>query len=229
LVAALDCKVPNNVLEVSGNLGYRDFLTVGILVKKLVVKDPANPVELIKDNWIYIQDPDVIAGRLQIFNNWSPFMVKDPDTVWVGVEYFCKESDELWTRPDQELSALAKMELEKIGIIRQADVLDTTVARMEKAYPAYFGSYGRFGEVREYLDRFENLFLIGRNGMHRYNNQDHSMLAAMTVVDNILACRVDKSNIWEVNTEDEYHEEKKPEEPQNSLSQPSTVPQLEHS
>ena len=229
LVAALDCKVPDNVLEVSGNLGYRDFLTVGILVKKLVVKDPANPVGLIKDNWIYIQDPDVIAGRLQIFNNWSPFMVKDPDTVWVGVEYFCKESDELWTRPDQELSALAKMELEKIGIIRQADVLDTTVARMEKAYPAYFGSYGRFGEVREYLDRFENLFLIGRNGMHRYNNQDHSMLAAMTVVDNILASRMDTSNIWEVNTENEYHEEKKPEEPQNSLSQPSTVPQLEHS
>ncbi len=229
LVAALDCKVPANVLEVSGNLGYRDFLTVGILAKKLVVKDPANPVGLIKDNWIYIQDPDVIAGRLQIFNNWSPFMVKDPETVWVGVEYFCKESDELWNRSDEELSALAKRELEKIGIIRQCDVLDTTVARMEKAYPAYFGSYDRFGEVREYVDRFENLFLIGRNGMHRYNNQDHSMLAAMTVVDNILAGRVGKANIWEVNTESEYHEEKKPEEPRKSVSEPATLPQLENS
>jgi protoporphyrinogen oxidase len=229
LVAALDCKVPENVLEVSGNLGYRDFLTVGILVKKLVVKDPGNRAGLIKDNWIYIQDPEVKAGRLQIFNNWSPFMVKDPQTVWVGVEYFCKEQDELWKRPDEELSALAKMELEKIGIIRQSDVLDTTVARMEKAYPAYLGSYGRFGEVREYLDRFENLFLIGRNGMHRYNNQDHSMLAAMTAVDNILACHTDKANIWEVNTEDEYHEEKKPEEAQKVLSKPSTIPQLENS
>lgn len=156
-------------------------------------------------------------------------MVKDPETVWVGVEYFCKESDELWNRSDEELSALAKRELEKIGIIRQCDVLDTTVARMEKAYPAYFGSYDRFGEVREYVDRFENLFLIGRNGMHRYNNQDHSMLAAMTVVDNILAGRVGKANIWEVNTESEYHEEKKPEEPRKSVSEPATLPQLENS
>jgi protoporphyrinogen oxidase len=195
----------------------------------LVVKDPSNPVGLIKDNWIYIQDPDVIAGRLQIFNNWSPFMVKDADTVWVGVEYFCKESDEMWNRPDQEMTALAKLELEKIGIIRQSDVLDATVARMEKAYPAYFGSYDRFGEVREYVDQFENLFLIGRNGMHRYNNQDHSMLAAMTVVDNIIAGRADKSNIWEVNTESEHHEETNLQEPQKPASQAARVPQLERS
>jgi protoporphyrinogen oxidase len=230
LVASLDCNVPANVAEVSGNLGYRDFVTVGILAKKLVVKDPANPVGLIKDNWIYIQDPDVLAGRLQIFNNWSPFMVKDPDTVWIGVEYFCKESDEFWKRSDEELAALAKHELEKIGILRQCDVLDSTVARMEKAYPAYFGSYDRFGEVREYLDRFENLFLIGRNGMHKYNNQDHSMLAAMTAVDNILAARLDKTNIWEVNTESEYHEEKQSEDVQRHISQPATVvTRLEHS
>lgn len=208
LIAALDCQVPSNVAEVSSNLGYRDFLTVGILAKKLVVKDPANPDGLIKDNWIYIQEADVIAGRLQIFNNWSPFMVKDPDTVWIGVEYFCKESDELWNRTDEDLSALAKQELEKIGILQQCDVLDSTVARMPKAYPAYFGSYDRFGEVRQFVDSFENLFLIGRNGMHRYNNQDHSMLASMTAVDNILHGRLDKSNIWEVNTESEYHEEK---------------------
>jgi len=230
LVAALDCDVPPNVKEVSGNLVYRDFLTVGILAKKLAVKDPTNPVGLIKDNWIYIQDPDVIAGRLQIFNNWSPFMVKDPDTVWVGVEYFCKESDDLWKRADEELAALAKRELEKIGILRQCDVLDSTVARMEKAYPAYFGSYDRFGEVRQYVDRFENLFLVGRNGMHKYNNQDHSMLAAMTAVDNILAARLDKTNIWEVNTESEYHEEKEPEKSEQKVAQPAAVAaQLERS
>jgi protoporphyrinogen oxidase len=230
LVAAMDCEVPSNVAEVSGNLGYRDFLTVGILAKKLVVKDPANPVGLIKDNWIYIQDPEVTAGRLQIFNNWSPFMVKDPDTVWIGVEYFCKEQDDFWKKPDGELAALAKHELEKIGILQQSDVLDATVARMEKAYPAYFGSYDRFDEVRRFVDGFENLFLIGRNGMHRYNNQDHSMLAAMTAVDNILACRLDKANIWEVNTETEYHEEKTPERKQEAAQQTSeAVPTLEHS
>jgi protoporphyrinogen oxidase len=212
LVAALDCEVPQDVAQISNDLGYRDFFTVGILAKKLVVKDPSTAAGLMKDNWIYIQDPEVIAGRLQIFNNWSPFMVKDPKTtVWIGVEYFCKESDELWRRTDEELSDLAKLELEKIGILRREDVLDSTVARMEKAYPAYFGSYSRFGEVRQYLDRFENLFLIGRNGMHRYNNQDHSMLAAMTAVDNIFDGQLDKANIWDVNTEAEYHEEQKPE------------------
>ncbi len=209
LVAALDCKVPENVADVSSNLGYRDFLTVGILAKQLIVKDPGTSAGLIKDNWIYIQEPDVIAGRLQIFNNWSPFMVKDPTTVWIGVEYFCKEFDELWNRTDEDMSALAKMELEKIGILNQCDVLDSTVARMPKAYPAYFGAYDRFSEVRQYIDGFENLFLIGRNGMHRYNNQDHSMLAALTAVDNIIAGRLDKANIWEVNTESEYHEEQK--------------------
>ncbi len=220
LVAALDCQVPANVADVSSNLGYRDFLTVGILAKELVVKDHSAPAGLIKDNWIYIQEPDVIAGRLQIFNNWSPFMVKDPGTVWIGVEYFCKECDELWNRSDQELAALAKEELEKIGILRQCDVLDSTVARMPKAYPAYFGSYDRFGEIREYVDRFENLFLIGRNGMHRYNNQDHSMLASMTAVDNILAGRLDKANLWEVNTESEYHEERNLEAVRDKAQRP---------
>jgi protoporphyrinogen oxidase len=223
LVSALDCEVPSNVAEVSGNLGYRDFLTVGILAEKLVVKDPANPVGLIKDNWIYIQDPEVVAGRLQIFNNWSPFMVKDLDTVWIGVEYFCKESDEFWQRSDQDIAELAQRELEKIGILSQADVLDATVARMEKAYPAYFGSYERFGEIREYVDRFENLFLIGRNGMHRYNNQDHSMLSAMTTVDNILAGRTDKANIWGVNTETDYHEETNVKTAKESVSRPIAV------
>jgi protoporphyrinogen oxidase len=206
LVKGFDCEVPGQVREISDALLYRDFITVGLLVKKLVVEDKGRPGKLIKDNWIYIQEPDVIAGRLQIFNNWSPYLVRDPKTVWIGVEYFCNESDSLWTMPEEKLSALAQQELEKIGMIRQSDVLDATVIRMEKTYPAYFGSYERFPEVRQYLDGFENLFLIGRNGMHRYNNQDHSMLTAMTAVDNIISGEKDKGNIWAVNSEEEYHE-----------------------
>ena len=208
LVRAFDVEAPANVREISEGLQYRDFITVGLLVKKLSVKDKAVPDALIKDNWIYIQEPEVTAGRLQIFNNWSPFLVRDPDTVWIGVEYFCYETDAMWKLPDAEMIALAKRELGQIGILRQADVLDGTVIRMPKTYPAYFGTYERFDELREYLDRFENLFLVGRNGMHKYNNQDHSMLTAMTAVDNILAGQTDKQNIWAVNTEMEYHEER---------------------
>ena len=135
-------------------------------------------------------------------------MVADPNTVWLGLEYFCNEGDELWTMKDDEFSHFATDELAHIGIIDQKDVLDGTVVRVPKTYPAYFGAYDRFDEIREYLDRFENLFLVGRNGMHRYNNQDHSMLTAMTAVDNIVDGETDKTNIWEVNTEEDYHEEK---------------------
>jgi protoporphyrinogen oxidase len=208
LIRSLDAEVPRNVIEVSDGLIYRDFITVGLLLKKLAVADKQLPSKLISDNWIYIQEPDVLAGRLQIFNNWSPYLVRDPETVWIGVEYFCYDTDELWRLPDAEMAAVAQRELEKIGIIHQADVLDFTVIHMPKTYPAYFGTYDRFGEVRAYVDRFENLFLVGRNGMHKYNNQDHSMLTAMTAVDNIIACRSDKSNLWAVNTEDEFHEQK---------------------
>lgn len=149
-----------------------------------------------------------MAGRLQIFNNWSNYMVADPERVWLGVEYFCYETDDLWKKSDEEMAALAKEELDHIGIIDRNDVLDSTVIRMPKTYPAYFGTYDRFEEVRKYLDGFENLFLVGRNGMHKYNNQDHSMLTAMVAVDNIVAGVKDKSSIWRVNTEMEYHEEK---------------------
>ncbi len=220
LTRALQAEVPENVLEVSDGLQYRDFVTVGLLVNKLAVRDtPKNasdatdsgkPAPLIKDNWIYIQEPEVTAGRLQIFNNWSPYMVRDPNTVWIGVEYFCYDTDPFWKMSDEDTIALAKRELDHIGILEQADVLDGTVLRMPKTYPAYFGAYERFEEVREYLDAFDNLFLVGRNGMHKYNNQDHSMLTAMTAVDNIIEGRLDKSNIWAVNTEMEYHEEKAP-------------------
>jgi protoporphyrinogen oxidase len=135
-------------------------------------------------------------------------MVRDPNTVWIDVEYFCGETDPLWHLPDDDMAALARRGLTAIGLIGEKDVLDSTVIRTPKTYPAYFGAYERFAEVRSYLDRFENLFLVGRNGMHKYNNQDHSMLTAMTAVDNIIDGRVEKENIWAVNTEMEYHEEK---------------------
>jgi protoporphyrinogen oxidase len=207
LVRALDARVPDNVREVSEGLMYRDFITVGLLLKQLKISEKNS--RLVEDNWIYIQEPDVLAGRLQIFNNWSPHMLANPDQVWLGVEYFCYEVDELWQKSDAEMAEFARQELDKIGVINKDDVLDSTVIKMPKTYPAYFGTYNRFDELRSYLDRFENLFLVGRNGMHRYNNQDHSMLTAMLAVENIMAGRTDKSNLWEVNTEMEYHEAKR--------------------
>jgi protoporphyrinogen oxidase len=211
LVRGLSTPPPEELRAISEGLQYRDFVTVGLLVNKLAVNDPKSPNTLIKDNWIYIQEPEVRAGRLQIFNNWSPYMVRDPNTVWLGVEYFCYQTDDLWTMPEADMAALAARELASIAIIDPADVLDSTVLRMEKTYPAYFGSYERFDELRDYLLRYKNLFLVGRNGMHKYNNQDHSMLTAMTAVDNILEGLTDQSNIWAVNTEMEYHEEKSAE------------------
>lgn len=209
IMRSFDTMPPKNVLEVSDGLVYRDFLTVGLLVRSLLINDETpQGKKLISDNWIYIQEPDVQLGRLQIFNNWSPFMVADQATVWLGLEYFCNESDELWNLSDDHMVGLAKQELSKIGIINSAEVIDSTVIRMEKTYPAYFGTYGRFAEIREYVDRYENLFLVGRNGMHRYNNQDHSMLTAMMAVDDIIAGKKDKTDLWEVNTEMDYHEEK---------------------
>jgi protoporphyrinogen oxidase len=209
LMRAFDVSPPENVLEVSDGLVYRDFITVGLLVRSLRIND-ATPQgkKLISDNWIYIQEPDVLLGRLQIFNNWSPFMVADPANVWLGLEYFCNQTDEIWNLPDERMVGLATQELSKIGIIDAGEVLDSTVLRMERTYPAYFGTYDRFGEIREHVDRYENLFLIGRNGMHRYNNQDHSMLTAMTAVDDIMAGKTDKAGLWEVNTGLDYHEEK---------------------
>lgn len=204
LIRAMDAPIPNNVREVSEGLLYRDFITVGLLVKKLKVQNRNK--KLIEDNWIYIQEPDVLAGRLQIFNNWSPSMVANQDHVWMGVEYFCYETDDLWKKSDTDMAALAGEELDKIGILDKADILDSMVIRVPKTYPAYFGTFNRFEEIRKFVDGFENLFLIGRNGMHRYNNQDHSMLTAMMAVDNISAGITEKANLWEVNTEMEYHE-----------------------
>jgi protoporphyrinogen oxidase len=176
------------------------------LVDRLKVKEPDGG--LLKDTWIYVQEPDVLLGRLQIFNNWSPHLVSDPTKVWIGLEYFCYEGDSLWQMDDEALKAFATAEVAKIGILDEKDVTDAHVVRVPKTYPAYFGTYERFGELCEWIDTFENLFLVGRNGMHKYNNQDHSMLTAMTVVDGLCAGSVDKPALWKINTEQDYQEEK---------------------
>jgi protoporphyrinogen oxidase len=177
-----------------------------VLANKLALKQTEEG--LIKDNWIYVQEKEVKLGRIQVFNNWSPYMVKDNTKVWLGLEYFCYKNDELWNKSDEAFMKFAVDELEKIGMVKKEDVVDTTMARMEKTYPAYFGTYNQFNEVIEYVNTIENLFLVGRNGMHKYNNSDHSMLTAMTAVDNIIAGIITKENIWKINTEMEYHESK---------------------
>jgi protoporphyrinogen oxidase len=207
LIRAIDAPVPASVREVSEGLQYRDFITVGLLADRLKVKEPDGG--LLKDTWIYVQEPDVLLGRLQIFNNWSPYLVADPSKVWIGLEYFCYDTDPLWKMEDEELKRFAIAEVAKIGILRAEDVSDGHVVRVPKTYPAYFGTYSRFDELRVFTDAFENLFLVGRNGMHKYNNQDHSMLTAMAVVDGLVAGKVDKAALWNINTEQEYHEEKK--------------------
>jgi protoporphyrinogen oxidase len=206
LLRSIDADIPQHIQEIADGLVYRDFITVGLLVDKLLITESdGSPI---KDTWIYIQEPDVLVGRMQIFNNWSPYLVQDPSKVWIGLEYFCYETDPLWNMSDPEIKEFAIREVAKIGILDASEVRDSCVFRVPKTYPAYFGTYDRFDEIVRYADRFENLFLIGRNGMHRYNNQDHSMLTAMVAVDNILAGITDKASLWEVNTEQEYHEEK---------------------
>jgi protoporphyrinogen oxidase len=199
------------VIRVADRLPYRDFMTVGLLLKKMkmtAVKGASSPKNgMPPDNWIYIQEPDVKIGRLQIFNNWSPGLVSNPDTIWLGLEYFCREGDELWNMHNSRFIDFAAAELEKIGLIDRRDVLDGTVVRVPKAYPAYFGEYSQFGLVRSYLDQFSNLYAVGRNGMHRYNNQDHSMLAANSAVTAIINGGQGKADIWQINVEDDYHEE----------------------
>lgn len=203
--------VPEEVKQVAEGLVYRDFVTIGLLLKGLKVKNKSKIKthnDLIPDNWIYIQERDVKLGRLQIFNNWSPYMVSDQDKVWVGLEYFCNQGDEFWNMSDKEISEFAISELAKIDIIEKDKVLDSTVIKMPKAYPAYFGTYNNFDKIIDYVNNIENLFLIGRNGMHRYNNMDHSMLTAMVSVENIVNDIKTKENIWDVNAEKEYHESK---------------------
>jgi len=189
-----------HIAQIAAALPYRSFMTAGLLLR--CMRGRATRPE----NWVYIQEPDVRIGRLQIFNNWSPALVADPGTVWLGLEYFCDQGDDLWSMEDEQFLNFAAGELEKIGLIEREDVIDGTLVRVPNAYPAYFGAYNHFGELRNFLDRFSNLYPIGRNGMHRYNNQDHSMLTANATVD-LITRKAPKQDIWSINTEDSYHEE----------------------
>lgn len=212
LVESMNPKPSNELVQIAEGLPYRDFITVGLLYSDLKIENQTNIDTLknkIPDNWLYIHEPNVQMCRIQIFNNWSPFMVADQKNIWLGLEYVCDEKDDFWNMPDQKIIEQARKELSEIGIVDNENFLDGTVIRMKKTYPAYSGTYKDFGKLREYLDTIENLYLIGRNGMHRYNNQDHSMLTAMVAVDNIKNGIKNRENIWQVNTEAEYHEEKK--------------------
>ncbi len=201
----------DNVKEIAMNLPYRDFITVGLLLNKLKVENKTKiktVTGIIPDCWIYIQEKDVKLGRLQIFNNWSPYMVKDNfNKVFVGLEYFCNEGDNLWNMPENDFIQMASNELDKIGIIDKNDIIDSVQIKMKKAYPAYFGSYGEFDKVKEYLNSIDNLYCIGRNGQHRYNNMDHSILTGFEAAKAFLN-HTDKEKIWQINTEEEYHEKK---------------------
>ena len=205
-------KVPDKIQDIAKGLPYRDFITVGLLVKKLNLENKTNIKTLgniVPDCWIYVQEPDVKLGRIQIFNNWSPYMLEKPEeTVWIGLEYFCNENDEYWNMSDREFIKFATDELEKMNIIKKEDVLDSHRERVKKAYPAYFDTYSEIDKLIKYINEFDNLYCIGRNGQHRYNNMDHSMVTAFEATKNIKNNINNKENIWNVNTEKEYHEEK---------------------
>ncbi len=206
-------KVSKEAYDTAVNLPYRDFITVGLLLDKLKIKNKTKIPTLnniVPDTWIYVQERDVTMGRMQLFNNWSPYMVKDPEhTVWMGLEYFCSEGDQMWESSDEDFINMAIEEMIKMGIIESKEnVLDATRLKVKKAYPAYFGSYDHFDLVRKELDNISNLYCIGRNGQHRYNNMDHSMLTGLIAADYIKEGNTDKTALWEVNTEKEYHETK---------------------
>ncbi|RJQ34505.1 NAD(P)/FAD-dependent oxidoreductase [Candidatus Parcubacteria bacterium] len=206
LARMMEPALPEDVRKIADALQYRDFLTVGLLLRDKP-KEPNG--ELLLDTWMYVHEPGVDVGRLQLFHNWNPHMVANQSHGWIGLEYFCNEGDALWNRDDAELVKQGERELRHIGLLKDNVVLDGTVLRQPKAYPGYFGAYAEFPKVRAAFDAIPNLFLIGRNGMHRYNNQDHSMLAAIGAVDNVIEGRTNNSNLWQINTEEEYHEEKK--------------------
>ena len=206
-------KPPADVRRVAAGLPYRDFVTVGVLAGELGLKNETKIRtlnDIVPDCWIYVQETGVKLGRIQIFNNWSPYMVQDVEnTVWLGLEYFCNEGDAFWSMPEGEWIEFAVGELERMGIIRRRDVLDAHCEKVAKAYPAYFDTYAEIDTVIDYLDSIQNLYCVGRNGQHRYNNMDHSMLTSMYAVDCITGKAREKKNIWNVNTEKSYHEAKR--------------------
>lgn len=213
LCAAMGDVVPADAAQIAAGLPYRDFVTVGLLVDRLNLKNETSIKTLgniVPDCWIYVQDVGVKLGRIQIFNNWSPYMVQDPEnTVWIGLEYFCNEGDDFWNLSSKDCIKLAVRELTKMGIIDGARVVKAAHRKkVKKAYPAYFDTYSQIDRLIAYLNTYDNLYCVGRNGQHRYNNMDHSMATSFEAVDNILKGVTDKSNIWNVNTEKSYHEKK---------------------
>ncbi len=212
LVPALG-NAPDEIVDIAAGLPYRDFVTVGLLIDKLKLKNETKIPTLgniVPDCWIYVQDNSVKMGRIQIFNNWSPYMLPDPEhTVWIGLEYFCQEGDPFWDMTEEDTVIFAVEELKKIGILdEKTNIIDSYRARIEKAYPAYFDTYSQIDGLISWLNSYDNLYCIGRNGQHRYNNMDHSMVTAFTAVD-CMEGRANKIALWNVNTEKEYHEEKK--------------------
>ena len=206
--------VPQKYRDIASGLPYRDYMTVGVLIPHLNLKNETKTKtigDIVPDNWVYVHDRTVKMGRFQIYNNWSPYLVKDiENTVWMGLEYFCNEGDEMWSMSDEEFGKLGISEMVKMNLIdSENDVLDFHVERVKKAYPAYFDTYEHMDDLRAYIDTIPNLFCVGRNGQHRYNNIDHSMCTAFETVNNILGGVTTKDNIWNVNTEKEYHESSK--------------------
>ena len=205
--------VPKNIKKIGTNLPYRDFLTIGLILDKLKIKNDSKIKtinDMIPDTWIYVQSREVKLGRIQVFNNWSPYLVRDKKTISLGLEYFCLENDSFWNMDDSDLKEYARCELIKMGIIDESSsIFDYHVERVKKAYPAYFGSYKNFPKVKEYLNNINNLYCIGRNGMHRYNNMDHSIESGIVCANNIINNIIDKENIWSTNTDTDYYEEDK--------------------
>lgn len=212
LAEAMGDAFPKEEKEIAVNLQYRDFITVGLSVDKLNLENKTKIKtvgNIVPDTWIYVQEADVKVGRLQIFNNWSPYLVKDfGERVWIGLEYFVNEGDELWSMSDADFIDFAASELISLGIISKENIMDSVRFKVKKAYPAYFGSYLQFDKVRDFLMGFENLYCIGRNGQHRYNNMDHSMLTAFYAAASIKNGGEKKDEIWSVNVEESYHESK---------------------
>jgi protoporphyrinogen oxidase len=197
LVKRLDPPPPPAVMTAAGELKYRDFLTVVLIVDR---------PQIFQDNWIYVHDPEVKVGRIQNFKNWSPDMVPDPSKTALGLEYFCTEGDDLWTMADADLIALGRREVDRLGLAAAADVQDGCVVRVPKAYPVYDSDYrDHLDVVRQFVDGLENCQTIGRNGLHRYNNQDHAMMTGILAVRNVVLG--EKNDLWNVNADQEYHEE----------------------
>lgn len=212
LIAGMN-DVPTDAARIAAGLPYRDYMTLGVLVKGLALENKTGIATIggiVPDCWVYVQDRSVKMGRFQIYNNWSPYLVEDiENTVWVGLEYFCNEGDAFWNQSEEEFAKLGMEEMIRIGLISdRAQVLDTHLEKVKKAYPAYFDTYAEIDTLIAYLNTIENLFCVGRNGQHRYNNLDHSMMTSFEAVKCIKTGSTDKSAVWNVNTEKEYHESK---------------------